>query len=277
MRIIENLDEFIFIKNNYSILKHLVPFSIAALLLIILSVPDENMMIKFAKLLQHPSFLWVPAIILTLTAIVVYYFAIRTQIQKAYLWDFGIKRRSKLTAAMYIVICSIMAYAVLYLSPPSTNFLGGILASLLIAVLSLTGIGWSTPAMWVELIGVKCPDYTEAQDSANRIKKILIQMRKSSEPVTETQIDDFIQSAKNLKNSIGINLEFEPKGWLVSKKIDDAMQAIDHLIKSVENGNFKKEPEEFRVACRYKSITIHSHTIESLQKAEQFWQEWKNQ
>src|SRR4030066_78054 len=56
-----SFDRFIFLKNGYSFFKHLVPFAISALILLTLSIPADNLLLKLVKLLQKPSWVWLPA------------------------------------------------------------------------------------------------------------------------------------------------------------------------------------------------------------------------
>jgi hypothetical protein len=44
--LIADLDSFVFVKNGYSVWIHLIPFAIAALLLLILSVPTDNLLLN---------------------------------------------------------------------------------------------------------------------------------------------------------------------------------------------------------------------------------------
>jgi hypothetical protein len=169
-----------------------------------------------------------------------------------------------------------MSYIVLYSSCGIRDAIGGIWASLLIAVLSLTGIGWSTPGTWVESMGINCPDYSKAQFSANQIKNILNYIRKSNDAVDDSHIKNFVEYAKDLKYNIGMNLEIEPKCWDASKKVKDAMQAVDDLIDSVNNDFQGQEPEAFRVACKYEIIKRNSRTVKSLKRVEGFWPDWQS-
>lgn len=139
-----------YLKKGYSALKHLVPFLIAALLLLTLSVPADNLLLKLANLLQRPSWVWLPAGLLTLVAMVVYGRIIYVQVRQAYLWPDHDRRRTISTSLMYVVLCSLMAFGVLQLVSTKTEVaqditLGNVWACFLIAVLSLTGLVGQDP------------------------------------------------------------------------------------------------------------------------------------
>lgn len=112
------LDEFIFIKNGYSFFKHLVPFAISALLLLTLSIPSgnlpsDNLLLKLVNLLKVPSWIWLPAALLTTIVAVVYIVSINVQNRQAYLWSDGDIRRTIGTSLSYIILCTLMAFVVL--------------------------------------------------------------------------------------------------------------------------------------------------------------------
>lgn len=85
--LIAQLDSFVFVKNGYSVWIHLIPFAIAALLVLTLSVPTDNLLMNIVKELQQPSWIWLPAVLLTAVAAAVYIITINVQIRQAYLWS----------------------------------------------------------------------------------------------------------------------------------------------------------------------------------------------
>ena len=174
---IEYLDNFIFVKNGYSVCTHLIPFAIASLLLLTLSVPKDNLLLNLVEVLQRPSWIWLPAGLLTAAAAVVYFATINVQIRQAYLWSDGDLRRTIGTSLVYVVLCMLMVYAVLMFISSYEMTLGTIWACLLVAVLSLTGIGWKRPRAWVDAIGIKSPNYTNGRASAAKLTEILQKVR----------------------------------------------------------------------------------------------------
>ncbi len=270
---IAHLDDFVFVKNGYSVWKHLVPFSIAALLLIILSIPTDDLLLKLADLLQEPRWLWLPAGLLTVISTAVYYYTINVQIRQAYLWKDGDRRRTIGTSLAYITLCTLMAYAVLPVSLGKTTF-GDIWASFLLAILSLTGIGWSGPNSWVESIGIKSPDYTEGRLAAKELTNILNRVR-IKDISNKQDVEDFSKAIENLRSNIKTNLELEPE-W-AKDKLEKASDALFTLSKQVEK-NFptnNKSVEYFAAACRCQMGEVYKEFIETFNILSEYWCEWQ--
>ena len=271
------LDSFIFVKSGYSAWAHLIPFAIASLLLITLSVTKENPLLNLAEVLQQPSWIWLPAAILTTVATVVYIVAVKVQIRQAYLWPNGNLRRTLFTSLVYIILCTLMAYMVLISSPSYESTFGGIWACLLVAVLSLTGVGWSLPSSWVESISVKCPNYTDSHLSITKLADALENVRSKS--ISNKQdVDDFLETAENLRTNIDKNLQIEPK-WAednlqknrnASKKLYD----IEHQIRVQFLTNNESTVMDFAPACRYEA-KHYQEFIRTLKALSDHWPEWQ--
>lgn len=270
---IARVDDFVFVKNYYSVWTHLIPFAVAALLLLILSIPTDNLLLRLAKVLDQPSLIWIPAGLLTLVAAVVYVATIRVQIRRAYLWSNGDLRRTIGTSLFYIILCSFMAYLVLRSGSLSGTSWGDIWACFLVAVLSLTGIGWSVPSSWVKSVGVQSPDYTEGRLSAQKLARVLRYAR--SKPTGDKQdVEDFAESVKNLYSSIQTNLQLEPK-W-TKKNLESAMKelraGLNHVKTYFPTDNVAAI-QDFAAACRYQKESQYGDFIETLKKLSNYWRE----
>jgi len=289
--VIAKLDYFIFVKKSYSLWKHLIPFSIAALLLLMLSIPEDNLLLQLARLLQRPSLLWLPASLLTLISIVVYYYTIKVQIRQAYLWSkskplrLGSKslpidddfRRTVCTSFAYIILCTLLAYVVLWSIPDrgtaSSNetIFGDFWASFLLAILSLTGIGWEGPNSWVESIGIKSQDYSEGRLAAKELTNILKRVRNKES--NEKDVEDFLKEIENLQSNIKTNLEFEPE-WTI-KKLEDIRNNLLKLSEQVKvKFSTNNEVGYFAIACRRQSEDQFEEFIEILNTLSEYWEDW---
>jgi len=271
----EILDNYIFIKNGYSLIAHILPFSVASLLLIILSVPKDNLLLQLAEVLISPSFVWIPAILLTLVALFVYLLSIHEQIRKAYLWNERICLRTIMTSLSFIVLCTSMALSVMFMAlDRAINFID-LWACFLISILSLTGIGWQGPSKWVDSIGIKIPDYSTGRSFVNQIADILLHVRKK--PGADIQdVDDFLNAFAKLQKNIEENLDFEPD-W-EEKKLTEVKDTIRSLIRSVKQ-NFKDADEQtimaFSAACRGEMSFRYGEITDNLDKLSSFWKSWK--
>jgi hypothetical protein len=120
----------------------------------------------------------------------------------------------------------------------SISALSNFWACLLLAVLSLTGIGWSSLGNWVDAI-VKNPDYIDGRKSAERITEIIkgVQNSTYSGCLSEyTCLDDFKTEIDNLYKNIDDNLKLEPE-WAKSDlpKIRIALSKLKTEIKKCES------------------------------------------
>ena len=179
-------------------------------------MPADNLLLKLADLLAQPNWTWLPAVILTVTAVVIYVFTIRAQVRKAHLWPDHDLRLTITTPVAYLVICTLMAFLVLHSATPNTSVLqdvtlGNIWTCLLVAALSLTGVGWSVPDSWVDSVGVKSPDYDEGRSAEKELANALNSVRSATE-ATEQEAHDFLAAAEKLRSSIDTNLNKEPSG-----------------------------------------------------------------
>ncbi len=233
----ERIDDLLFVKNYYSACKHLVPFAIASLLLLMFSISKENLLLKLVDLLQKPGLPWLPAGIVALVSTVVYVLTIYVQIRKAYLWKYCDLRRTIGTSLTYIFLCTLMAYAVLWsISSEEKNNLVYLGASYLLAILSLTGIGWSGPNSWVESIGIQSPDYTDGRLAAKKITEILKKVRYKGSEKGDVKI--FFENVKNLRSNIEKNRELEPE-W-AKGDLKNVIDALDMLYKIFYSQFYKK-------------------------------------
>lgn len=275
MHLGSHIDWLLFTKRGYSLLKHLIPFSIAALLLVIVSVPKDNLLIQLATRLQQRSWLWLPAAILTLATAAVYIATISVQIRRAYLFRTGRWRRTIATAILYIIVCTLMAYGVLRSASPASPYTGTIWACLLLALLSLTGIGWSGPSSWIESVGIQCPDYTESHRAVLDVTTVLNEVRKKSSS-TKTDVDDFSKGVEKVRTEIEKNLTYEPS-WAraelspVVNKLRKLHEAATHAFTDVDENAIK----DFAVAARGEKITQYSGFITALNDTSQYWTAWK--
>jgi hypothetical protein len=272
---VERMDDWVFIKNGYSFWTHLVPFAIAALLLLILSVPPDNLLLKLAGLLQQPSWIWLPAGLLTAIATYVYIATIHVQIRQGYLWPDADLRRTIGTSMAYIVLCTLMAYAVLRSALTRETTLGDVWACFLLAVLSLTGIGWKGPGSWVESIGIKSPDYTDGRLAARKLTAILQRVR-SQERGDKKDVEEFLEAATNLRASIETNFESEPK-W-ARANLESVNATLHTLVEQVETlfpDNDVLAVENFPAACSCQQESLYREFITALRTLGRHWHEWQ--
>ena len=275
MQCIAYLDYFVFVKNGYSVWAHLIPFAIASLLLLTLSVTKENLLLNLAEVLRQPSWIWLPAALLTAVATVVYIVALKVPIRQAYLWSDGNRRRTLFTFPVYIILCTLMAYMVLMSVPSYETTLGGIWACLLVAVLSLTGIGWSVPSSWVELISVKFPNYTDSHRSITKLADALDDVRSKSTS-NKRDIEDFLEEVENLRSNINKNLQIEPK-WAEdnlqkNRSASEELYDLEEQIRAQFLTNNGSDVMKFAPACRYNADC--PEFIRILKALSDYWPEW---
>lgn len=206
------MDRLLFVKRGYSLYQHLVPFAIASLLLLLLlSLRPDDLLVRLVEVLQKPTWLRLPAALLTVVSALVYVAALRLQVAKAYLEAGGLGRRTAATAALYVLLCSLLAYGVLQTRSSALPLAPGtVWACCLLALLSLTGLGWQGPGSWLESLGVEVPDYTDAHRAARELRRLLGQLRRKAvgEP---HDVAAFSKLATRLHQSIETNLPLEPR------------------------------------------------------------------
>jgi len=275
MQLKPHIDWLLFTKRGYSLLKHVVPFSIAAVLLVLVSVPNDNLLVQLANRLQQRGWLWVPAGLLTLATIAVYLATVSVQIRRAYLFKDGVWRRTIATSILYILICTLMAYGVLRSTSAANLTVGIIWACLLLALLSLTGIGWSGPSSWVESIGIQCADYTESDEAALRVTRILNRLRRQASS-QKHDVDDFLESINNLVTGIEKNIKYEPT-WAQAElaPIVDRLKTLKQVVKSSFPEKNLNAIQDFAVACRCQKNSQYSEFITALSETAQNWSAWK--
>jgi hypothetical protein len=273
--LVEAIDHFVYIKNGYSFWKHLVPFSVAATLLVIMSLPDDNLLLKLVELLNQPGWLWFPAALLTIVACGVYGVSIYIQVRQAYLWTDKNVHRSILTALLYLLLCSLMALAVLRSALCGPITWGAIWACILLAALSLTGIGWSGPESWVESIGIKAPDYTQTHIYGNSLKDIVGKVRQKSLG-EQGDIEDFLNAAGNLRTEITKNKDLEPD-WAKSdlELVSNDFRELIEQTKVYFPLDDKQKVERFATACNFKMESLYPEFVNGLKLVNGYWDTWK--
>ncbi len=272
---VEQVDQIIFIKKGYSIWKHLVPFSIAALLLLVLSLPSNNLLLSLVDKLGKPSLVWIPAALLTCVACVAYVAFLYRQIRQAYLWTDGALRRSLTTAIVYLLLCASMAYGVLAAFSPTPLTWNSIWACVLLSALSLAGIGWDQPDSWVKSLGVQMPDYTDARAYSKRLSNLVSMVRRKSIGEKD-DIEYFLTLSKDLREEVEKNQSLEPIWALPYLEVvsNDFLQLIQSTEKS-----FPKEDQQavhrFTSACNFKMESNYPDFVRSLKTVSSYWISWK--
>ena len=282
-RVIMHLDYYVFVKNGYSVWVHLIPFAIALLLLLTLSLPEGNLLLNLIEVLQQPSWIWLPAGLLAAVAAVIYFVTIKVQIRRAYLWSDGDFRRTICTSLVYVILCTLMIYTVLMSISSYKITFGTILACLLVAVLSLTGIGLNISNSWVDSAvdsaGIKSPKYTDGRASAEKLTKTLNRVRREKN-ADKRDVVDFLGAAKDLCSNIEANLQMEPE-WAKCdlRKADDALHALVELVNVQFPTDNESAVKGFTTTCNYQKLYIGTNAkfkaiMETLCK---YWPEWQYQ
>jgi hypothetical protein len=280
MAIIPLLDRFVFIKKGYSFWKHLIPFCMAALVLVVLSLPADNLLLKLTDRLSKPDWIWIPAIALTILACLIYGSFVYVQARQAYLWTDGSLRRGLLTASLYLLACAAMAYAVLQTGLTAPALWGGVWACVLVAALSLTGVGWSLPDSWVKSIGIQVPDYTEARTIARQLAKLVAAV--AAKPyAARGDVEAFLKVAGSLRDQIEVNKSLEPE-WAMPQvdcAVDDVRelmeQAASDFLPEKDAPNSRQAVEEFSLACAFESGESHRGFTAALRRVSDYWLDWK--
>ncbi len=260
----ERLDTYIYVKNGYSVLTHLVPFSIAALLLLTLSVPSTNMLLKLATLLQKPNWAWLPAALLTAVTAFVYLITLNLQIRQGYPWSDHVLRRTIFTSLTYVTLCSLMAYAMLKSAPSGEITFGSIWACILISLLSLTGIGWKGPDSWVKLLDARYPNYSDFRLYSKKLSQVLQRVQSKTQG-DRADVQDFYEAAKNLRASIEKNLVIEPK-W-ARGNLQKASKALHTLVDEIDK-HFPPDNADalmdFVAVCRCQKAVQYEQFVAAL-------------
>jgi hypothetical protein len=220
--------------------------------------------------------LWISAALLTVVALGVYYASIFIQVRQAHLWTDGNVTCSIVTAFLYLLLCTLMAYGVLRASKNGLVTLGAVWACFLLATLSLTGIGWSVPDSWVKTIGITIPDYTQARTYARGLKDIVENI--SVKPFgTENDIKDFLKLAESLLEELRKNKDLEP-AW-ARPDPDPIINDINEII-VLTNKHFKLDDipaiERFSSACKLEADEMHyPGFVPALKRVKNYWINWK--
>lgn len=268
------MDGFLFIKNGYSFVTHVAPFFIAALL-IILSVPADNLLLKLADELQQPDWIWLPAGLLTLIATLVYLLRVRLQVRKAYLWRESEVKRWLCTGTFFILLNTLISYAVLQWVLSRSVTWGDTWACFLIAVLSLTGLGWTLPSSWVKDIGVKIPDYSEARQHADKIGEVLETVRAERHGKKE-HVDAFVAAVENLRSTIDKNLPNE-SSWARPrlKRSQVSLSVLEEQSKNHFTADKGGSPTNFAAACKCQLETNYPDFVTNLESLAEDWPAWQ--
>jgi hypothetical protein len=269
------MDTIFFIRNTYVFVKHIAPFSIASLVLLTLSVPEDNLLLKLATQLEQPGAIYIPAILLTLGTSVIYIITIWSLSKRMYLWPRFDPLRTLFTAAISIVACTAMAYGVMPSTVAITNTYANLWACYLVAILCLTGVGWSGLGNWIEAMGIRYPDYESARQSAGKIAVLLKDVRQQQKG-TERNVDDFLKAAGDLRDNIEKNLILEPE-WAHSK-LGDASNSLRELIEGVKNSilvNKEMAVSDFAAIFKYQKKFEYPDVIKALEELNIFWHDWR--
>lgn len=273
--IIRVMDNIFFVRNAYVLVKHIAPFSIASLALLTLSVPADNLLAKFAALLKEPGSIYVPAILLTLGASVIYFFTIRSLSTRMYLWPRWDFLRTLFTSTISIAACTTMAYWVLQSTGSITNTYADKWACYLVAVLSLTGVGWSGLGNWVEAVGIKYPNYESSRLEVKKITDLLKSVR--GQPIgSKKNVIDFLEAAGNLQNNIKTNLDNDPE-W-ARGELRDASNYLHELIENVKKSfplTNERAVKDFAAVCNYKKEFEYPDVVRNLKSLNTFWHDWR--
>lgn len=273
-QIYNRIDSIIFIKRGLSFWLHLVPFSIASLVLIILSIPSDNLLLKLVTLLKKPSWIWLCVVLLTMVGTISYLLRIRFQIRQAYLWSQNDIKRTIITSIFYLSLCTLMAFAVLMtanLKEDAPTF-SKIWACLIISVLSFTGIGWKGPNSLVKELGIVNPDYIKARNKIEELTETLDDIRKK-ETCEDADRNKLIEILESLNKEIDENIYIEPSR--VRQTIQDVNEILGTLKKLLEQKFKDSQVRDLAAACRYQKEDRYQDFIEALKRLSKYWPKLK--
>jgi hypothetical protein len=270
----QTLDDALFVKQGYAFVAHVVPFGLVALLLLLVSVAAEDPLRKILKALERPS-IWPLAAILTAVTVSLYFFIVLALVRRAYLFDHGVRRRTALTSLLFLVLCTLIAYAVLKWAVPGE---GGrvvrLWSCLLFAALSLDGIGWTRPSRLVDDLGIRSPDYIEARRLVGVITEAFVAIRKEPRG-TRQDIESVLKSFQGLLSEVEKNLNLEPP-W-AKPGMTDVRYALAGLLEAV-NAAFSKADDQtaqdFALAINCKKEFQYPKVIDALRAASTYFPRW---
>ena len=267
-RALNSANRYFFLKKGYAFLSHVVPFGVASLLLLTLSLPGGD-------LLSAPHAVAVPALFLTGVALTVYVFSVRTQIRRAYLDGGNHWLRALVTAAVFIALATGMAWLVLDSTGRPAGGLsaqvGRAWACLLVALLSLTGIGWSTPSTWHERVGVELPDYRKARGMIDAIARSMAEIRASTVG-TPLQRDGLAKAFDDLAGELRQNLRLEPR-W-ARPPLQEAEEALQAIAARFKSDFAEANVPDLPAALRGEKDPLYPSFVPALAKVQDSFRAW---
>jgi DNA-binding XRE family transcriptional regulator len=268
------LDKFVFLKNGYSAIAHLLPFGVAALLLLVLSIPQDNLLLELVRALRRPQ-IWFPAVLLNIIALGIYLISVYVQVRKAYLFPNRNKLRAALTCLWFMVVCTVMASVVLRSASADAFSVAGIWASFLVSSLSLAGIGWSLPTEWIEALGISHPDYTEARRLAGLITETLKSVRNKAR-ASENDVAAVLGNSNKLFEELEKNIDCEPT-W-AKPDVQVAISALGSFAAEVSakfSNAHNQTIQDFAQVMNCQKESEYGAVINALKSLGEIWREWK--
>lgn len=270
----EFLNRFLYLKKGYSILAHVLPFGIASLLLLTLTVSSDNLLLKLVLSLKQPA-VWLPAVLLSAISTVVYVLTVYAQIRKAYIFpEERNKLRTGATCFCFLLLCALTAYIVLRSASVEASTCAGAWACLLVAILSLTGIGWSTPSSWADAMGVKHPDYSEAHRLVPLLTAALVSVRNETHG-SKSDVTNILIYAGNLKNELEKNADCEP-AW-AQQRVTNAKDALAEFVAAVTASFANADDQvvgDFADVMNCQRDFQYHRVVVAVTNLRQFWPKW---
>lgn len=258
-------------KKGYSLLAHLLPFAAAALLLLVLSVPSDNLLLKLVAVLGKPQ-MWFPAILLTTVAVAVYLVSVYVEVDRAYFFQKRNRLRALLTCLLFMCLCTAMTGVVLRSASAKVFTPAGIWACVLVSALSLTGIGWTTPSKWIDALGLKHPDYTEAKRLSGLLTNALKSIRRKTRS-DKGDVTTVLNYTGKLLGEIEKNIDCEPK-W-GKPEMQAAFAALEEFNASVIAEFSDSQPQRAQDFAQVMNCQRDSEyqTVDKLRKLSTIWRE----
>ncbi len=273
--LLAGLDQVFFLKNGYPILKHVLPVAVEALILLLLTIPADNLLLLLANRLAVPGAVWVPAGLLTLITLAAYILMLATQIRKAYLFPRGDVVRTVFTALVFILLCMIISAGVLQQAAGRPLHWGDAWTCFLLAALSLTGIGWAGPAEWADQIGVRIPDYQKGREASRNIRELLKRLRDPAAQSTADDLADLLDGLESLRVSIQDNLLAEPE-W-AKTDLNQATSLLRELTGLAEQhfGESDEQAAYLAIAVQGQMSTLFGDFQTALANCTRLFPAWK--
>ncbi|HEU0297973.1 MAG TPA: hypothetical protein VFR37_00925 [Longimicrobium sp.] len=268
------MDRVLFLKNGYSLWMHAVPFGVAALLLLVFSLAADDPLRRLVDVLSRPNWLWIPAILLTAVSALVYLLTIRYQVRRAYLWPQRVLLRTLATATLYLALAFGGTYGVWRLSVPDTDGWGARWACLVLALLSLAGLGWTMPKGWIDDIGVRSPDYLRAHALARELARVLGRVRGTAIGRRQdvARVEEVLGA---LRDEIEENVEREP-AW-AAEQPRAFSERLHTLLLAIEAG-FATETAiaDFPAALKGQKKHLYRAFTEAMEEVVDQWPAWRH-